>query len=276
MTATASSPVAAPSWMSMTLNRYAVELKEFVRSREQMVFIFFFPMMLLVLFGSVFGGAELDGTSVTFAQYFLAGMVASGILNTGFQSLAMSIAIDRDEDVLKRIHATPLPATSYFAAKILQVLSVTVVQVVILIGIGVALYDVTLPTDAAHWWTFTWVFLLGTAGSTTLGIAMSSLLRNAKAGSAIITPIVLFLQFTSGVFLIFTQVPAFLQTVASIFPLRWLAQGMRSVFLPDEFAMAEAAGSWQHPLTAAILAVWVVVGLVLATRTFRWTRHDDN
>ncbi|MDN4478084.1 ABC transporter permease [Demequina lignilytica] len=276
MTAPASPPVAPPSWTSMTLNRYVVELKEFLRSREQMVFIFAFPMMLLVLFGSVFGGAVLDGTDVTFAQYFLAGMVASGILNTGFQSLAMSIAIDRDEDVLKRIHATPLPATSYFAAKILQVLSVTVVQVVILIAIGVALYDVALPSDAAHWGTFAWVFLLGTAGSTTLGIAMSSLLRNAKAGSAIITPIVLFLQFTSGVFLIFTQVPAFLQTVASIFPLRWLAQGMRSVFLPDEFKYAEAAGSWQLPLTALILAVWVVVGLVLAVRTFRWTRHDDN
>ncbi len=266
----------APSWASFTLNRFQVEVKEFVRSREQMVFIFAFPMMLLLLFGSVFGGEEMDGTGVTFAQYFLAGKVASGILNTGFQSLAMSIAIDRDEDVLKRIHATPLPASAFFAAKILQVLAVSVVQIAILIAIGVAIYDVALPTDAAHWWTFTWVFLLGTAGSTTLGIAGSSLLRNAKAGSAIITPIVLFLQFTSGVFLVFTQVPTFLQNVASVFPLRWLAQGMRSVFLPEEFAAAEAAGSWQHPLTAIILAVWVVVGLVLALRTFRWTRHDDN
>ena len=276
MTAPAAPPVSAPTWMSMTLNRFVVEIKEFVRSREQMVFIFAFPMMLLLLFGSVFGGATLEPTNVTFAQYFLAGMVASGILNTGFQSLAMSIAIDRDDDVLKRIHATPLPATSYFAAKILQVLAVTVVQVAILIAIGVGLYDVILPTDSAQWATFAWVFLLGTAGSTTLGIAMSSLLRNAKAGSAIITPIVLFLQFTSGVFLVFSQVPSFLQHVASVFPLKWLAQGMRSVFLPEEFAAMEPSGSWQHPLTAAVLAAWVVVGLVLAVRTFRWTRHDDN
>jgi len=273
MTATTAS--AAPSWASMARSRFGVELKEFVRSREQMVFIFAFPMMLLVLFGSVFGAQEIQG-GVTFAQYFLPGMIASGILNTGFQSLAMSIAIDRDEDILKRIYATPIPPTAVFAAKITQVIVVTVVQVTVLIALGVALYDSQLPDGAAGWWTFTWVFLLGTAASTTLGIAMSSLLRNAKAGSAVVTPIVLILQFTSGVFLVYTQIPVFLQNFAAVFPLKWLAQGMRSVFLPESFEAAEASGSWQHGATAIVLAVWVIAGLFLAVRTFRWTRHDDN
>ncbi|WP_083979667.1 ABC transporter permease [Demequina salsinemoris] len=273
MTATTAS--STPTWMSMTRARLSVELKEFFRSREQMVFIFFFPMMLLLLFGSVFGGEEI-APGVTFAQYFLAGMVASGILNTGFQSLAMTISIDRDEDVLKRIHGTPLPATSYFAAKVAQVLLVSAVQVSLLIAMGVVLYDVTLPTDAGHWWTFAWVFLLGTAAATTLGIAMSTLLRNAKSGSAVITPIVLFLQFTSGVFLVYTEIPTFLQHVAEIFPLKWLAQGMRSVFLPEDFAAVEARGSWELTTGAIVLAAWVIIGLVLAVRTFRWTRHDDN
>lgn len=265
----------APTWTSMTRARLRVELKEFVRSREQMVFIFAFPILLLVIFGSVFGGQDI-APGVTFSQYFLAGMIASGILNTGFQSLAMGLAIDRDQDQLKRIHGSPLPPSAFFAAKITQVLVVSVIQIALLIAIGMALYGVTLPTDAAHWWTFTWVFLLGTAASTTLGIATSSLLRNAKAGSAIITPIVLVLQFTSGVFLVFTQVPAFLQAFASVFPLRWLAQGMRSVFLPESFASAEVQGTWQHGTTAVMLAIWTILGLVLALRTFRWTRFDDH
>lgn len=266
----------APTWASMTGTRFVVEVKEFVRSREQMIFIFAFPVLFLLLFGSVFGGAVLEPTDVTFAQYFMPGMIATGIINTGFQSLAMSLAVDRDEDVLKRIHATPLPATSYFAAKIFQVLVVSIIQIAILIAIGVAIYEVSVPTDAERWVTFAWVFLLGTAASTTLGIAMSSLLRNAKSGSAIVTPIVLILQFTSGVFLVYTQIPVFLQQFAALFPLKWLAQGMRSVFLPEEFAMAEAAGSWEHGMTAIVLGAWVVAGLFLAVRTFRWTRHDDN
>ena len=104
---------------------------------------------------------------------------------------------------------------------------------------------------------------------------MSSALRNARTGSAILTPVTLFLQFISGVFIVFTQVPPFLQTVASIFPLKWLAQGMRSVFLPAEFEAAEATGSWQHGATAIILAAWFVVGTIWAVKTFRWQRPED-
>jgi len=270
------SHITRPSWVTMTRSRFIVDLKEFVRSREQMIFIFAFPMIFLVLFGSVFSGQQVGNTDVTFPQYFLAGMIASGIINTGFQSLAISISIDRQEDVLKRIHATPLPATAFFAAKILQMLIVSIIQIAILISMGVILYGVELPAEASKWITFAWVFLLGTGASTTLGIAMSSLLRNGKAASAILTPIVLVLQFTSGVFFVFTQLPTFLQTFAEVFPLKWLAQGMRSVFLPEYFEAAEARASWEHPATAIILMVWLVLGLVVAVRTFKWLRHDDN
>lgn len=270
-----------PSWISMAVDRMRVELKEFLRSREQMIFIFTFPMIFLVMFGSIFGGQTLGDpppgeTPVTFAQYFLAGMIATGILNTGFQSLAISISIDRDADVLKRIYSTPLPATAYFAGKLTQVVLVSLVQITILVSLGVALYDVTLSRDSSTWFTFAWVFLLGTAASVALGIATSSLLRNSKAASAILTPVVLVLQFTSGVFFVYTQLSNVLQQFAALFPLKWLAQGMRSVFLPDYFASQEVAGSWEHPLTALVLAAWFVIGLAVSVRTFRWMRHDDN
>ena len=263
-----------PTWFFLARDRAKVELKEFLRSREQMIFIFFFPVMLLVLFGAIFGDSDA-GEGVTFGQYFLAGMIASGIMNTGFQSLALGLATDRDDDVLKRLHGTPLPPTAFFAGKFAQVLFVSVVQIALLIGVGVAAYGVELPTSATVWGTFVWVFLLGTAASVALGIATSALLRNARAGSAVLTPVVLFLQFISGVFIVFTQVPPFLQTVASIFPLKWLAQGMRSVFLPAEFESAEASGSWQHPATAIVLTLWFIAGTFLAVRTFRWQRPED-
>ncbi len=42
----------------------------------------------------------------------------------------------------------------------------------------------------------------------------------------------LLLQFISGVYINFAALPEWLQNVASVFPLKWLAQGFRSVFLP--------------------------------------------
>ena len=264
----------APSWFSLTRDRTKIELKEFFRSREQMIFIFSFPLIFMVLFGSIFGGQDV-GQGVSFAQYFMAGMIASGIMNTGFQSLALGLAIDRDEDILKRIHGTPLPASAFFAGKVTQVLLVSILQILALVALGVVAFDVEIPKEPGQWFTFVWVFILGTGASTTMGIATSSILRNSKSGSAILTPIVLFLQFISGVFVVYTQVPTFLQHVAEIFPLKWLAQGMRSVFLPEAFAAAEARGSWEHPATAIVLSLWFIGGTLLAIKTFRWLRPDD-
>lgn len=263
-----------PSYAALVWERSILETKEFVRSRDLMIFIFAFPIIFLVLFGVIFGGSDI-GAGVDFTHYFLAGMIATGILNTGFQSLAIGLAIDRDNDVLKRIYGTPLPASAFFIGKVTHVLMVSLVQIALLIAIGHFAYGIPIPTDGTLWITFAWVFLLGTAASTLLGIGASSLPKSGRAASAIVTPIVLFLQFISGVFVVFTQLPGWLQSVAEVFPLKWLAQGMRAVFLPEEFAAQEVRASWEHGTIGIMLAVWVVIGLVLARTTFRWQRAGD-
>jgi ABC-2 type transport system permease protein len=77
------------------------------------------------------------------------------------------------------------------------------------------------------------------------------------------------------VYLAFTNLPAWLQNVASVFPLKWLAQGMRSVFLPSSFEAAEAGGSWDLAGVALVTGIWLVVGLIVARLTFRWIRKDS-
>ena len=55
-----------------------------------------------------------------------------------------------------------------------------------------------------------------------------------------------------------------------------MTQGLRSVFLPGGFQAIEPAGSWEHGRAALVLGGWLVLGLLLALRTFRWTRRGDN
>jgi ABC-2 type transport system permease protein len=116
--------------------------------------------------------------------------------------------------------------------------------------------------------------LLGVATSCVLGIAISALPREGRRATATIVPIVLVLQFISGVYLPFTQLPDWLQTVAGVFPLRWMASGMRSVFLPEGFASAEPGGAWHLGLGTLVLAAWLVLGVVACLLTFRWNRRD--
>ena len=83
------------------------------------------------------------------------------------------------------------------------------------------------------------------------------------------------LEFISGVFFRFSQIPHWMQVVASLFPLKWMAQGLRSVFLPPALAAQEPAGSWELGRVALVLAAWCLLGLLLCVRTFRWQDRAD-
>ena len=257
-----------PGTLKLGLLRGQMEIIQFSRQKEAVVFTIFFPVILLAIFGSVFKDTIAPG--VTFSQYFVAGMIASGLVNSGFQNIAINIPIERDLGAIKRLRGTPLPITSYFIGKAISVFASMVVQVLILLAIGVAFFGLNMPTEPIKWLTFTWLLLLGTASSTALGVAFSSVPKNGRGASAIVSPVVIILQFFSGVFFVFTQLPGWMQQVAAIFPLKWLTQGMRSVFLPDTFAAQEVAKSWEGGRTAIILLVWLIVGLFFAVKTFRW------
>jgi ABC-2 type transport system permease protein len=257
-----------PGTLKLGLLRGQMEIIQFSRQKEAVVFTIFFPVILLAIFGSVF--KDTIAPEVTFSQYFVAGMIASGLVNTGFQNIAINIPLERDMGAIKRLRGTPLPITSYFIGKVISVFASMVVQVLILLAIGVAFFGLNMPTEPSKWLTFTWLLLLGTASSTALGVAFSSVPKNGRGASAIVSPVVIVLQFFSGVFFVFTQLPGWMQQVAAIFPLKWLTQGMRSVFLPDTFAAQEVAQSWESGRTAIILFLWLIVGLFLAVKTFRW------
>lgn len=264
-----------PSTLAIGRRRISVELKQFFRDRNSAVFNFAFPMILLVVFGSIFGQQEL-ASGITFAQYFVAGMIASGVLYTSFQNLAIAIPLEREDATLKRLQGLPMPKASYFIGKIGTVFVTYFAQVIILIAVGVAFYGIELPQTANQWFTFVWASVLGLIALTLCGLAFSVVPKTGRGASAVVTPIVLVLQFTSGVFFVFTQLPEWMQVFASFFPLKWLAQAMRSVFLPEEAAAFEVAGSWELGMCALMLLVWCVIGLVLALKFFRWSSRGND
>ena len=199
-------------------------------------------------------------------------MIASGLVNTGFQALAITIPLERDFGALKRLRGTPMPASSYFVGKAILIFVSMLIQILLLLGFGVLFFGLEMPTEMAKWLTFTWLVLLGSACSTALGIAFSIIPKSGRGASAVVSPIVIILQFFSGVFFVFTSLPVWMQQIAAIFPLKWLTQGMRSVFLPDTFATEEVAGQWELGKTLLILLIWLAIGIFFSVRKFKWDR----
>lgn len=261
------------STLALGASRGHVELLQFLRDRTAVVFTFAFPGMLLLLFGTIFSDTY-DHPGVSASHVFSASMLAYGILTTAFVTMGSGLALDREDGTLKRLHGTPISATSYVLGKLLLVLALSVAEAVVLIGIGALVFDMSLP-DASHWLTFAWIFLLSVVACSLLGMAVSGIVKHARTAGAILNVPVVALQFISGVFIYpLTQLPSWLITVASIFPVKWMAQGFRYVFLPDGMRVNEAAGQWELGRIALVLGAWCVVGLVLCLMTFRWTRPD--
>jgi ABC-2 type transport system permease protein len=255
--------------LQIGLLRGRLEIKQFLRQRESVVFTIFFPVMLLFIFGSVFKDTIAPG--VKFSQYFVAGMIASGLVNSGFQQLAIMIPIERDAGALKRLRGTPMSPASYFIGKAILVTTSTFIQIALLMGIGIALFGLSAPTSAEKWLRFSWLIIVGSICTTALGIAFSAIPKSGRGASAVVSPIVIILQFFSGVFFVFTQLPKWMQEFASIFPLKWLTQGMRSVFLPDSFVHMEVAKSWEVGRTALVLVVWTIIGVIFSIKKFKWS-----
>jgi ABC-2 type transport system permease protein len=246
---------------------------------DTVFFTFLFPVILLTIFSVSFSEASFGqtaaGDEITAAWFFLPAMLAAGVLLSGLQNLAIDIAVEKSNGTLKRLAGSPLPVMSYFMGKIGQALATGILQAIVLLTLAFTVFRVPLPDDPAKWGQFAWIFLLGVTTSAILGIALSSVPRSGASATAVVIPIVLVLQFISGIFLRFSDLPDWLQQVAGFFPVKWMAQGMRSVFLPDELVVLEQGETWDLPGVASALGIWFVVGLVLTVLTFRWVRKNQ-
>jgi ABC-2 type transport system permease protein len=257
--------------LSLARGRTVVELKNLWRNKQALGFTVLFPVMMLLLFASIFGG-DAEGTDVSFSQVYVAGIIGSSLMSTGFVGLAIGIASERDSGMVKRLAGTPMPKAVYFIGKIGMVVVTVCAQVVVLVVIGVVLFDTALPDTTVTLLTFGWVLVLGTTAATLLGIAIGGFITDVKAAPAVVNLPFVALQFISGVWIAPTLLPTWLVNVAKVFPLYWMCRGMRSAFLPDDFKVVEIGGQWDRPTAALVLSVWCVAAFVVCVRTFRWTK----
>lgn len=268
-------PNAPGRLLRLSIERTRIELRQFFRTPEQVFFTFLLPVLFVIIFSTIFSG-EIDGPpgaeKVQFAQYFVPGMIATGIVSATFASLAMTVSLEQHEGLLRRLSGTPLPRSAYFAGKIGLALVTSLLEVVLILGIGVVAYGVKLPGEPAKWLVFAAVFFLGVASCSLLGMAYTRLVRTGSSAPAVVQPPYLILQFISGVFLQYSEVPGFLKAVASIFPLKWMVQGYRYVFLPEWVARDDYGGGWQVDRVFGVLLIWFVVSFLLARYFFRWNR----
>jgi ABC-2 type transport system permease protein len=262
-----------PSPLRIGLSRVVPELKMFYRRPEQLALTFSMPAVICVLLASIFSAKLPNGGSSTGAV-IAASMLAYGILSTSFINLGISIAADRETGALRRLRGTPTTASSYFIGKILLVAIASLAEAVVLLSVGVLFFQLHLPTTVFGWLTLTWVFLLGIISCSLLGIFISNVASNAVSAAVVTNGPGVALQFVSGTYVPLVVLPTWMLVLGSIFPVKWMAQGFRSVLLPPKMVAFEPAGSWEYWHIFFVLTAWSIGGLLACLAVFRWSdRH---
>jgi ABC-2 type transport system permease protein len=247
--------------MSLLLHQLRYEQLLFWRTREAAFFVFLFPVILLLLLGSVYDG-DFEGHPA--ASWLVVGMIAYGAANTGLTGLAITLVLRREYALLKRIRATPLPAWTYLACLLGSNLIVFVLQGILIYVLGGVLFGTEAPARPG---ALAVALLLGAACFTGLGLAAASVIRSAEGVSPVVNAIVLPMAFVSGSFGPTEDYPEFVQALAAILPLRYLVDLLVAVALDGETL-------WSQWRPIAVVAVWGAAGFLIALRWFRWEpRH---
>jgi ABC-2 type transport system permease protein len=243
--------------LRLLLHQLRTEQLLYWRSRESAVFTFIFPLLLFVLLGSVYSG-RIYGVSAS--QALLAALLAYGCAMVAFAGLAITLVIRREQSLLKRLRATPLPPPTLIAALLVSTLIVFALETVALFLLGRAVFGTPFPDRVG---SLVLVIVLGVVCFAALGIGLSGLVRSAEGSSAVVNLIVLPMAFLTGAFGPTGHYPRVLRAIGDVLPLKYLVDLLNAVYLHHH-------SIWSRPAALGVLAAWGVAGLVVATFKFRW------
>ena len=225
-------------------------------------FTFAFPVMFLIIFAAINGNdrVHLQGGTVRFAQYFVPGIVAFGIISACYTNLAITLTFRRQLGILKRTRGTPVAPGLYFAGIIGNVVVISLIIAGLTMALGVVAYGVTFP---GRYLGLVVTIALAAFCFSGLGVAITTFVPNEEAAPAIINFLLFPLLFISGTFNPIAASSG-LARFADLFPVRHALQQMLAVFNPF------GSGTGIVLSHSLVMLAWGIVGVVLSVRRFKW------
>ena len=244
----------------------AARLRLTLRTPRATFFTFVFPLMFLVIFNALNGDARVDamgaaGGKVAFRQFYTPSIGVFALVMACYTGMILALAQARDSGLLKRVRGTPLPMSTYLGswlagAALTGLASVLLLFVVSVPAFGVHVYPRMLPAAVV-------TIALGAATLAALGLAVSTLVRNAEQAMPVAQLTFLPLSFISGVFFPLDGAPGWVTTIAHAFPLYHIVNAFDGCFVPQT-----TGGGWSGG-DLLVLAAWAAGGAFIAVRRFR-------
>lgn len=249
--------------MSLVLHTTRYGLRAFARNRKARMLTLVFPLLLLVIFEGIFnqGQVAVNGVKVDYGVFFAPSVIVFTLTTTTLAMLISSVVSQRELGILKRRRATPLPAWAIVVSQSLTVILMAIVAVAVLLLVTGVVFGTTVPLAGVP--TLVAGVLFGSAAFCGLAYALSTFVDSADSAQPLIQLVMFPLFFISGVWVPTSQLPDWLNTIASIFPVEHVADLVHRSFVG-------AVGLGPVLTDIGSLILWAVIGARVASARFGW------
>ena len=252
------------SGLALVAHQFRYDQKTFWRNPASVFFTVAFPVILLLIFATVFGDETVDvqgGIETT--TYYVPAIITLAVISATMQSLAMSLVIAREDGRLKRGRGTPMPSWVFIAGRVGNSIVVALLMLSLIAALGRLAYGVPIPWERLPVIVVTLV--VGAASFCCLGIALTAAIPSQDAAAPIVNALLLPLYFLSGVFIPSDELPSGVIHFADAFPIRHFFEAFFNAYVQTG---GGAGFEWGN---LAAVAAWGLAGLLLAARYFRWS-----
>jgi ABC-2 type transport system permease protein len=238
--------------------------KTSTRDMTTVFFTFAFPLIFLVVFGTIFHGQAVESTQNDRINYVTSGVLAWGAANAALFSVMFALMQWRKDDLLRLIRMTPTSLASVVGARYVMCLLTALVQGILFVCVALLpFFGLQLH---ATWPLAVPVVLLGVTAFLAIGLALGSRTNTPEAVAAVANAVIVPMAFISGAFLPLSTLPDWLQSVAKLLPLYYVNHGL-------DIALSGEGDLTDYALTCAALLGFTVVFGAIGVRAFRWSNR---
>jgi ABC-2 type transport system permease protein len=234
-------------------------LRHILRSPDTIITTAVTPVALMLLFVYVFGGAIHGGSTASYVDYLLPGIllitIASGVAYTAYR-----LFLDLQGGIVERFQSMPIARPSVLWAHVLTSMAANLTSVVVVVGIAL-LMGFRTGTSVLAWLAVAGILVLFTLTLTWIAVLAGLSAKTVDGASAFSYPLI-FLPFISSAFVPTESMPTAVAWFAEHQPVTAVVDSIRALFEQEPVG----GDLW---VALAWLVGILVLAYVLAVRAYR-------
>jgi ABC-2 type transport system permease protein len=246
--------------MKSLLKMTWMEAKLFLREPMGAFFTLIFPLMMLFLFGSIYGNepsAYFNGYGTI--DISVPAYTAMIIATTSLMGLVITITTYREKGVLRRLRTTPISPLVILSAQVIVLFIMTLAGMFLLIVAGKLVYHIRFEGNILSVFAG---FVLCCLSFFAIGFILASLLSTGRTAQVVGLVILYPMLFLSGAGFPRELLPETIKKVSTFLPLTYVVNLLRGLWVGETWS--------QHSTDVIVLVAFLVLGVLISAKTFRW------